>query len=222
MSQGNVDYVLKHNSEVKQERIGLFPNSILIDKVNGLSYNENKTVFMFGGNLGKPQNISGLLKIIEKLQDYPKAEFLIIGEGTDENKIFEFLNQYKGKNFKYMPQMPQEEYEKILKSVDVGIISLDARFTIPNIPSRFQTYLKLRKSVLAITDVNTDLKQMILEHNCGWWCDASDEEKVVETVKYICENKEEQIEKGKNGFEYLKEEFDVEKNVDLLEKIMGV
>ncbi|RGS74704.1 glycosyltransferase WbuB, partial [Coprococcus sp. AF21-14LB] len=34
-----------------------------------------------GGNLGKPQNIPFLLKIIEKLQNYSKAEFVIIGNG---------------------------------------------------------------------------------------------------------------------------------------------
>ena len=220
MSQGNIDYVLNHNSEAKKEKIGLFPNSILIDKIKGLSHNEDKTVFMFGGNLGKPQNISFLLEIVKKLKNYSKAEFWIVGEGTEEKKIINFLEKEKCSNFIYKSFVPQKEYEQLLKSVDVGIISLDPRFTIPNIPSRLQGYLKLKKSVLAITDVNTDLKQMILEHNCGWWCDASDEDKVVETIKYICENKEEQIEKGKNGFEYLKEEFDVEKNVDILEKFM--
>lgn len=61
---------------------------------------------------------------------------------------------------------------------------------------------------------------MILENNCGWWCDASNEDKVIETIKGICENKEKQIKKGLNGFEYLKQEFDVEKNVDILEKCM--
>lgn len=222
MSQGNVNYVLKHNSEVKPGKIGLFPNSILIDKVEGLSYNEDKTVFMFGGNLGKPQNISFLLEIIKKLKDYSKAEFWIVGKGTEEKKIINFLEKEKCSNFIYKSFLPQNEYEELLKSVDIGLISLDPRFTIPNIPSRLQGYLKLKKSILAITDTNTDLKQMILEHNCGWWCDASDEEKVIETIKYICENKEERKEKGKNGFEYLKEEFDVEKNVDILEKFINI
>lgn len=220
MSQGNIGYVLKHNLEVKQEKMGLFPNSILIDKIEGLSHNEDKTVFMFGGNLGKPQNISFLLEIIKKLKDYSKAEFWIVGKGTEEKKIINFLEKEKCSNFIYKSFLPQKDYEQLLKSVDVGIISLDPRFTIPNIPSRLQGYLKLKKSVLAITDINTDLKKMILEHNCGWWCNASNKEKVVETIKYICENKEEQIEKGKNGFEYLKEKFDVEKNVDILERFM--
>lgn len=65
MSQGNKDYVLEHNPEVDSKKVGIFPNSIFIEEVAGSSFNENKTVFMFGGNLGKPQNISGLLNIIK-------------------------------------------------------------------------------------------------------------------------------------------------------------
>lgn len=220
MSQGNKNYVLEHNPEVDSKKVGIFPNSIFIEEVNGLSFNKDKTVFMFGGNLGKPQNISGLLNIIKKLNNYSKAEFWIIGEGVEEEKIKKFIAQEKCLNFNYKSFIPQKEYEGILKSVDVGLISLDPRFTIPNIPSRFQGYLKLKKPVLAITDTNTDLKEMILENNCGWWCDASNEDKVIETIKGICENKEKQIKKGLNGFEYLKQEFDVEKNVDILEKCM--
>lgn len=217
MSQGNKDYVLEHNPEVDSKKVGIFPNSIFIEEVAGSSFNENKTVFMFGGNLGKPQNISGLLNIIKKLNNYSKAEFWIIGEGVEEEKIKKFVEQEKCSNFSYKSFIPQKEYEGILKSVDVGLISLDPRFTIPNIPSRLQGYLKLKKPVLAITDTNTDLKEMILENDCGWWCDASNEDQIIETIKGICENKEKQIKKGLNGFEYLKEEFDVEMNTKMLE-----
>lgn len=221
MSQGNKDYLLKYNPEISSKKVGIFPNSIFIEEIDGISFNKDKTVFMFGGNLGKPQNISGLLKIMKKLKKFSKAEFLIVGKGTEEKKIIDFINQEKPSNVVYKSFIPQKEYEQILKFIDIGVISLDPRFTIPNIPSRLQGYLKLKKPVLAITDTNTDLKEMILENDCGWWCDASNEDQIIETIKHICENKEEQIKKGLNGFEYLKQEFDVEKNVDILEKFMN-
>lgn len=221
MSQGNKDYLLKYNPEISSKKVGIFPNSIFIEEIDGISFNKDKTVFMFGGNLGKPQNISGLLKIMKKLKKFSKAEFLIVGKGTEEKKIIDFINQEKPSNVVYKSFIPQKEYEQILKFIDVGVISLDPRFTIPNIPSRLQGYLKLKKPVLAITDTNTDLKEMILENDCGWWCDASNEDKIIEIIKDICENKEKQIKKGLNGFEYLKQEFDVEKNVDILEKFMN-
>lgn len=217
MSQKNKEYVLKNNHKVDSKKVGIFPNSICIEEIDGISFNKDKTVFIFGGNLGKPQNIPGLLKIIKKLENYSKAQFLIIGKGTEDNKIIKFIEQEKCSNLIYKKFLPQSEYDQILKSVDVGLISLDPRFTIPNIPSRLQGYLRLKKPVLAITDVNTDLKEMILEHDCGWWCDASQEESIIKLIKKICENKEEQQKKGLNGFTYLKKEFDVEMNTKMLE-----
>lgn len=220
MSQGNIDFIKKHNPEINEKKLGLFPNSIEIKDVNETVFNEDKTVFMFGGNLGIPQNIDFLLRIIEKLKTYSKAEFVIVGSGTEKEKIKEFHKNKRLKNFKFMEYLPQEEYEKLLQNTDIGLISLDPRFTIPNIPSRFQAYLKLKKPTLAITDINTDLKEMIKNNNCGWWCDARDEEKVMEIIKKICKNKAEQKQKGLNGFKYLCNDFNVYDNIRRIENFM--
>lgn len=217
MSQANLEYVLKHNPEVKKEKIHIFPNSIEIDFTGKTIFNEDKTVFMFGGNLGKPQNISFLIDLSRRLKGYSKAEFIIVGGGTEQGKIIEYVTNEKPANLKFNRRLPQEEYEKLLQTADVGLISLDPRFTIPNVPSRMQSYMKLKKPILAITDTATDIKTMILDNDCGWWCDArnvSDAEKIIKT---ICEDKENQKKKGLNGFEFLKAEFDVELNADKIE-----
>lgn len=217
MSQANLEYVLKHNPEVKKGKVHIFPNSIEIDFTGKTIFNEDKTVFMFGGNLGKPQNISFLIDLSRRLKGYSKAEFIIVGGGTEQGKIIEYVTNEKPANLKFNRRLPQEEYEKLLQTADVGLISLDPRFTIPNVPSRMQSYMKLKKPILAITDVATDIKGMILDNDCGWWCDArnlSDAEKIIKT---ICENKENQKKKGLNGFEFLKREFDVELNADKIE-----
>lgn len=222
MSDGNKEYVLHHNPSINCSKVDIFPNSIAISELNEITFHQEKTVFMFGGNLGKPQNIPLLLNVITQLKSYKKAEFIIVGNGKEASTILEFCDKNSVPSLKYINEVSQKEYEEILKSVDVGLISLDPRFTIPNIPSKFQTYLKLKKPVFAMTDRNTDLKEMIEDHECGWWCAADNEAEIIRTIKYICENKEEQIQKGKNGFEYLKQEFDVEKNVDKIEAFMGV
>lgn len=221
MSQGNVDYILKHNKDIVSSKVGVFANSIKIEEIDGLSFHDKETVFMFGGNLGKPQNIEYLLKIIEKAQAIDNAKFLIVGKGSEQDKIQEFIKNNKLNNLIYKSFVPQDEYYELLKSVDVGLISLDYRFTIPNIPSKFQHYLKLKKPVLAITDINTDIRNMIEDNNCGWWCPANDEELIIETIKSICDDKNQQKQKGENGFNYLVNTFDVEDNVDQIEKFMN-
>lgn len=217
MSQANLEYVLQHNPEVEKEKLHIFPNSIEIDFTGNTVFNEDKTVFMFGGNMGKPQNISFLLELSRRLKDYSKAEFVVVGDGTEQAKIMEYVTGESPKNFRYNKRLPQEEYEKLLQIADVGIISLDPRFTIPNVPSRMQAYMKLKKPIFAITDVATDIKSMLLDNNCGWWCDARNLGEAEASVKRICESKEKHKTMGLNGFEFLKREFDVELNADKIE-----
>ena len=131
-----------------------------------------------------------------------------------------FIEKNNLSNLTYEEFLPSDEYEKRLETADIGLISLDSRFTIPNIPSKFQSYLKLKKPVLAITDDNTDLRDMIIDNDCGWWCSANNKDEIIESIKRICENKAEQIEKGENGHKYLLQEFDVVDNVRRIEKFM--
>ena len=78
--------------------------------------------------------------------------------------------------------------------------------------------MKLKKPIFAITDTATDVKNMILNNDCGWWCDARNLNDAEKLVKIICENKDKQKQKGLNGFEFLKKEFDVELNADKIEE----
>ena len=66
MSQANVDYVLKHNPEINPDIVEVCPNSIeVVDmRVDSATRSEmrrkygiplDKKVFVYGGNLGKPQ-----------------------------------------------------------------------------------------------------------------------------------------------------------------------
>ena len=76
MSQANVEYVLKHNPEIEPARVEICPNSIeVIDKsvdeqtkvAIRIKYGIplDKKVFIYGGNLWKPQGIPFLITCLE-------------------------------------------------------------------------------------------------------------------------------------------------------------
>ena len=221
MSEGNKKFVMEHNPDIDISKLDIFPNSIDVSQTFDTVFNEDKTVFIYGGNLGKPQNISLIVKIADYYNNTNSVYFYIIGSGGQDYLLKEYVKNNDNPNLIYKEMLPQDEYESILINADVGLISLDPRFTIPNIPSRFQSYLKMKKPVFAFTDVNTDLKDIIIEQDCGWWCDASDFDSIVKTIDDIINNKQLQKEKGLNGFHYLLEAFDVKDNVIKLETLVN-
>lgn len=187
MSQANVDYVLNHNNEIDSNRIEVCPNSIeVFDKSVGLSERIeirkkydiplDVKVFVYGGNLGKPQGIPFLIKCLKKCSDIEDAYFLIVGDGTEYSVLEEYVNDNKSSNVKLMKKLPKEDYDTLVGACDVGMIFLDHRFTIPNFPSRLLSYMQAKLPVLAVTDPNTDIGKVITEGQFGWWCESNNED----------------------------------------------
>ena len=185
MSQANVDYVLKHNPEISPEKVEICPNSIEYvdmslpeeEKVGMRQKYDlplDKKIFVYGGNLGKPQGIPFLIDCLRAEKDNENAFFLIVGDGTEYGKLEAFVNAEKPANTRLMKRLPKEDYDRLVAACDVGMIFLDHRFTIPNFPSRLLSYMQAGLPVLACTDPNTDIGKVITENGFGWWCESND------------------------------------------------
>ena len=218
MSPANVQYVIEHNPEIAFNVVEVCPNSIdIIDKsVDDKTririrhkYNIplNKRVFVYGGNLGKPQGIPFLIDCIEKCKDIYDVFFLIVGSGTDYQLIHDYVEGEKPSNILLMSRLPKEDYDAMVGACDVGLIFLDHRFTIPNFPSRLLAYMQAKLPVLAVTDSNTDIGKIIVDGGFGWWGESNDSDRVRTNIdKLVFENLQE---KGELGFRYLTEHYSV-------------
>ena len=80
MSPANCEYVIKNNPTVEPSKVELCPNAVDPIEIPELSATErtkilskfgipeDKTLFIYGGNLGKPQGINFLLKVVEQFR----------------------------------------------------------------------------------------------------------------------------------------------------------
>lgn len=222
MSQANVDYLLKHNPYLDPKKLEVLPNSIEpIDisvsekekKVIREKYNLplDKKIFIYGGNLGKPQGIPFLLKCIESVKYIDDIMFLIIGDGTEFDYILKTKEKRSLDNLIVMKRIEKSEFNKVLAASDIGILSLDYRFTIPNYPSRFLSYLQANLPVLAITDNNSDVGSDIIANNIGWWCNKNSIEEFRKNLLDILKSFNTGHIKNKsiNSHNFLKENFDI-------------
>ncbi len=224
MSEGNRQYIAK-NSKVNIEKLSIFPNTKKIHEVprKDMSMREkygipsDKVVFVFGGNMGKPQGMRFLASAIQKSQNISEAYFLLVGRGTEKEYVKEKLKNFR--NVTILDNLPRDEYEKLISSCDVGIVSLDYRFTIPNYPSRILSYMEYEMPVLATTDKNTDFRELVeSEAKCGKWCYSNSMTSFIELVEELSNNFAEREKMGKNGKKYLKEHLTVVESVKILEK----
>lgn len=197
MSPANVEYLLKHNPEVSSEHVEVCPNSIEVQAVYlgddekvtlrrkyGLPL--DKKVFVYGGNLGKPQGVPFIIECLKACSDIEEAFFFIIGSGTDYFRLEEYINKERPSHVKLLSSIPKEEYDRMIASCDVGLIFLDHRFTIPNFPSRLLSYMQAGLPVLAATDPNTDIGKTIVDEGFGWWCESTDVGEYCKIIDICC------------------------------------
>lgn len=226
MSQANVDYLIKNNPEIVPEKVHTCPNSI---DVRSKPKNDNKeetrrkygiptdkTVFVYGGNLGKPQEIPFIIECLKANEKYDDRFFVICGTGTEYPKLKKYVDEAAPKNLLLINGLPKDEYESFVGCCDVGLIFLDHRFTIPNFPSRILSYMQNGIPVFACTDPNTDIGKVITEGEFGWWCESDTPEHFTEMVGTVLKSDLKKF--GENSFEYLKNNYDAKNSFEIISK----
>ena len=122
----------------------------ILKEENG--YNNNDIIAVFGGNMGIPQQLENLLKMIEKLKDDKKLKFIFLGTGSEKGRLTKISKNLELLNLKIMDSVSREEYENILKICDIAMISLNKNYTVPNFPAKVTGYIKQQIPIFASLD----------------------------------------------------------------------
>lgn len=211
MSQGNIDYVVQSNPEVKAEKLHLLPNwqkeipQFLGDKIalrNKYNF-DNNFVIIFGGNIGLPQKLENILAVAELFLTDDKVMFFIVGQGTEKAKIEKLVLEKNLKNVVIKDSLPREDYQNIISVADCGLISLHENFTIPNIPSKSLSYFNAKIPILAAIDENTDYGTHIQDEvKAGLWAPSNQPNLIKEKIDLLRSNPQLCNEMGENGYQY--------------------
>lgn len=223
MSPANVQFVLEHNPEIEASRVEVAPNSIELRVVKYEEGQEkaeryyirkkydlptDKPIIIYGGNLGKPQGIDYLIKCLEANKQRLDCYFVVVGNGTEYNKIDDWYRANKGCSVQLMQRLPKDDYDMLVRYCDVGLIFLDHRFTIPNYPSRLLSYLEYKMPVICATDTNTDMGRIAEENGYGYWCESVKPEDFTALVDKMLASDRKTM--GEKGYQFLKENYLVE------------
>ena len=202
MSKKNKEYLLEMNKEVIKEKVHVIPNSInptdsnVIKKMKqkrdsilelyGLP--KNKLLLIYGGNISRSQGINFILKFVKKIEQEKEIFLIFVGSGNEFPKLKKFISDNNIKNSMIIPFLIKKEYDKLAAVCDIGLVFLDYRFTIANIPSRMLSHMDYEQPILAATDTYTDLKEIIEDNKIGLWSSSDDVEKFVEKINVIRKN----------------------------------
>lgn len=212
MSPANVQYVIDHNPEVTPQKVELAPNSyehvepIKLSDEDRYALREkyhlptDRPIFIYGGNLGKPQGIPFLIQCLDANANRQDCHFLVVGNGTEYGRMKAWYDEKKPKSISLFASLPKEDYDQLVRACDVGLVFLDYRFTIPNYPSRSLPYLMEKKPIIAATDPNCDMGTIAEANGYGFWCPSNDVNAFTASIDRMLHAN--MVEMGEVGYQY--------------------
>lgn len=221
LSPANKAYLQKYDSYYPASQIEVNSNSVSLSElpyVDKISVRQKyglpvgKPVFVYGGNLGRPQDINYVIRCMEDNMGKDDRFFLIVGSGTEFPKLMKWSEEQRPDNVKVMSGLPKDEYAELVQSCDVGLVFLDHRFLIPNYPSRILSYMEYRLPVIVATDKNCDMGSIAEENGYGYWCESVNAKDFTALVDKMLQSDIKAM--GERGYDFLKQNYLVEQTYD--------
>lgn len=227
MSDANLKFVMEHNPFIPKEKLEVNPNAIELLPLNKeiicqykeiharYGIPENRKIFIYGGNLGKPQGIDFLIETLKAKAEDDRLFFVIVGSGTEFGRIRNWFDTFRPKNALLLSAIPKADYDLLVQSCDVGLIFLHKDFTIPNYPSRLLSYLEFKLPVLTATDSCTDIGTDVVKNNCGIAVHSANLQEMIKAIdKFVEMDTKDFEEMRENSRRFLEREFQVQQSYD--------
>jgi O26-antigen biosynthesis N-acetyl-L-fucosamine transferase len=159
----------------------------------------NRFVFFYGGNIGVAQNLDIVLRLAADLADDPRAYFLLVGEGSETERLGTLIAQRRLGNISIRPPVAEDEYFRLLAEMDVGLLSLDPRLTNNNFPAKLLGYLGFGKPVLAALNAGHELFELLGEARAGLCAEATDYPRLLAHARTLLADPAAASRMGENG-----------------------
>lgn len=221
MTNRNIQFLAENYNFKSVEKVTKLPiwaalkPSPNIDKYavrKNLNLPQDRIIAVYGGAMSIVQGLSNLLSLAESAR-HLNVTFVMIGSGTERERLIEEA-RVRGLDDTviFLEAIPRDDYEKLLRACDIGLIFLSHKLTVPSFPSKSLDYFKLSLPVLAGLDSFTDFGQT-LEHDAsaGFFAQADQTGELVRLLERLANDEALRQRLGANGRRFYEKEFDVER-----------
>jgi len=223
----NRDYLIK-TKEVAESKIRVLYNWVntqsyrsensSVDLHKEFGFNSQK-ICLYAGTLGPAQGLEKIIESAELLRNR-NVVFLFAGNGRNRGELENLARSKKLDNVFFRDYYPSNVYPDLVKSVDLGIISLSDQNHTPIVPGKLVGYMAGGLPVAAlINKESSDLIRIIQESRCGKYVVDGNSAAFAEIVEDLLSNDELLLEFKKNAIDYVEKFFSVEAAAETIEEL---
>jgi glycosyltransferase involved in cell wall biosynthesis len=215
------------SKQTNKKKLLYLPNSFKIPKSKlKLKFNHEELLkknfcITFAWNIGKAQDLNTLIMVAKNLQKIKKLKIIIIGDGSDKQKLKKIVALNKIKNVYFLGSYNQDYVYEIYKKSSSLYVSLKNDKTLNlTIPYKLQSYLSAGKIVIGAVSGIT--KKIITNNKLGFCCKNNNLKRLEHIILkvYNLSNKEKKIIE-KNSYNYFKKNFELKNTVKKLSNLIN-
>src|SRR5690606_1204549 len=205
LSPGMQDGVVKY---IPKEKTSMIPNMAKMDefwpreknyelmRVLGLKNDSFKIIHF--GSLGLANGAHTIIESAKLMKEVCDVEFLFVGGGSTEKDLICEVDKHQLTNVKFLGKFPMKEVSEIVNFCDVSIVSfLDLPILYTNSPNKLFDSLSAGKPIIVNSAGWT--KDMVEQHQCGFYVNPNNPEDLVERILYLKEHPKVVEEMGKQS-----------------------
>ncbi len=159
----------------------------------------DKFVFLYAGNMGHPNDLESIVDCAAKLNANTQIHFVFLGAGVKRQWLTEQVKTRSLSNVTILEPKLRSEQQVFLNACDVAFVSLVDKMLGVSMPSRTYNILAAGKPMIALTEQNSELAQIISEDGVGWVVAPGSPEELLNTINQLIDKSSELVEMGKRA-----------------------
>lgn len=209
--------------DVNRDKILYLPQHSKKMNIKNHKIKNEKTNFIFAGNIGQQQNMKCLFDAIYNMKTKKEFVFNIYGNGTSFEESKKYVDSLKlNDKVIFHGRVSKEELDDIYPKMDAFVLTLcsekDIGYVANTVPAKLQGYMSAGKPIFASIDGGAN--EIIKESKCGAVANADDYKNFAKILDDFVNNPKKYEKCGDNAIDYFNKNFEKELVIDKLEKIL--
>ena len=178
----------------------------------------------YAGNIGVIQGVEIIVEAAERLQSEEEIQFVIFGNGSEEQKIRQMIVEKGLKNIRMFPLQPPERVSEVYSLGDLSVIPGRPGTGSIAMPSKTWTIMAAGTAVIATCEDGRELGQTINDAGCGCCTEPGNVEALAEAILALHADRRQVTKMSENARKYAEEQISKEKAIgqyiEIIEDIM--
>lgn len=196
-----------------------YAEDIYINQKNKEQQEKTTIDFVFAGNIGKAQSIETIIKAAKEIKN-KDVKIHIVGDGSSLEKCQNLVQELNIENVIFYGRKPIEQMNEYYNMSDAMLISLSSNEVInKTVPGKLQSYMLAGKPIIGA--ISGAANNIIKKSECGYCVESEDYIGLAKIIdKFATDSKESRYKMADNSYNYYKENFDKEKFISKLLKLL--